>query len=321
MTPLAVAVCLALASVTLAVAGRRQRAIGAARRAADAAPCRHRLGARTRASLLAQVRLAPLALLLLVGRALVQLAFWRFEPAPGRRSAWARAARAGSRPWARSASCWSWRAVARASRATRRVRRHWREAATPIDDSGLARAAPTGRRRLPGRGGGGRVAARAVRVAATWPTPARRARLPSWPPTNAPTCAARDNLTRAAFAATPLRRSGGRPARASLGGRGRRGRRPDGPPGGDGVTLAPALIKVARLAVPVEPAAGAGQRAHRRRHLESRVRRLLEPPPPASARAAWWVSLARRGRGWSRPRRRCLRQVYHAAEFLVAFGR
>ena len=41
-----------------------------------------RIGARTRASLLAQARLAPLSLTL-VAVPLVQLAFWRFEPAAG----------------------------------------------------------------------------------------------------------------------------------------------------------------------------------------------------------------------------------------------
>lgn len=75
--PAGLAVCLALATVTLAAAAGHlcvALAGSATRRASWG-----RLGARARASLLAQARLAPLTLVA-VGVPLVQVAFWRFEP-------------------------------------------------------------------------------------------------------------------------------------------------------------------------------------------------------------------------------------------------
>jgi hypothetical protein len=132
--------------------------------------------------------------------------------------------------------------------------------------------------------------------------------------------AALDNLTRAAFAATPL------PARlssrlehawaaaseeaADLAARA----------GGSGVTLASALLKVAALALPAaspRPALasaliGAGG-------LEPRVRRLLAPPP-ALGRTTWWLSVACTA-GLVAASSSLLRQVYDIAEFVVAAGR
>ena len=313
MTPLVVAVCLALASLTLAVAAGA--AIGAVGARLMRTPAATRLGARTRASLLAQLRLAPLGLLLPVGL-VVQLAFWRFEPA-----------QAGERVGPLLVGLAAMGALgvllavarlARASYATRLVRRHWREAATPAA--------------IPGwRGRAYRVdsAFPVVAVVGVWRpelfvashvadacTPGEIAVVAAHEHAHV---AARDNLTRAAFAATPfvgpaadwLERAWAAAAEEAADLKARAG--------GSGVTLAAALVKVTRLAAPVEPRPalisaliGAGT-------LDGRVRRLLDPPP-RMGRAAWWVSLAGAAVlvAAASP---VLRQVYQAAEFVVAFGR
>ena len=78
MTPLVIAALLGLATVAAGATVGGLVIVLAARLLPLAAAAR--IGARTRASLIAQARLAPLSLTL-VALPLVQLAFWRFEPA------------------------------------------------------------------------------------------------------------------------------------------------------------------------------------------------------------------------------------------------
>ena len=131
--------------------------------------------------------------------------------------------------------------------------------------------------------------------------------------------AARDNLMRAAFAATPfvgssagwLERAWATAAEEAADLTARNG--------GSGVTLAAALVKVAGLAMPVGPRPALASALIGAGALEGRVRRLLDPPP-ALGRALWWVSAAATAAlvAASSP---MLRHVYQTAEFVVAFGR
>jgi hypothetical protein len=314
VTPPLVAVALLLASVAVAAAlGAVLAAIALALLHSGAVAG---LGARTRASLLAQARLAPAAVIVPLS-AVVQVAFWRYEPAhSGERVGPLLAVLAviGAVLTVRSGA-----RLLTALRATSRLRRHWRDAGRPV--------------RVPGWSG------LAYRVDADFPVVAV---VGVWRPELfvaarvAAACspveiavvaaherahvAALDNLTRAAFAATPL--PAGLAARleqawaaaaeeaADLAARA----------GGSGLTLASALLKVAGLALPAPPPRaalastliGAGG-------LEPRVRRLLAPPP-ALGRAAWWLSAAFTA-GLVVVSSPLLRQVYGAAEFVVAFGR
>ena len=313
MTPLAVALCLALASVTLAVAAGT--VIGTLGARLMRTPAAQRLGARTRASLLAQLRLAPLGLLLPVGL-VVQVAFWRFEPA-----------QAGERVgpllvgFTVLGACGVLLAMGRlvrANRATGVVREQWRAAATPTA--------------IPGwRGPAYRVDSGfpVVAVVGVWRPELFVATHVADACTHGEIAvvaahehahvAARDNLMRAAFAATPFVGSAAELARAGLGRRGRGGRGPDRPQGRQRRHAGRSVGEGGPPGDAGRAAPGARQRAHRRRRPRG--------PPPAAARSAAADGprrlVGRRGRdGWlvaaSSP---VLRQVYDAAEFVVAFGR
>ena len=313
MSPLVVALCLALASVTLAVAAGT--AIGAVGARLMRAPAATRLGARTRASLLAQLRLAPLGLLLPIGL-VVQLAFWRFEPAQtGERvgPVLVGLAAVGALGLVLAAA-----RLARASRATRLVRRHWREAATP--------AAIPGWR---GRAYQVECAFPVVAVVGVWRpelfvatqvadacTPGEIAVVAAHEHAHV---AARDNLMRSAFAATPFVGPAGDWLERVWAAAAEEAADLTARQGGSGVTLAAALVKVASLAGPLEPRPVLASALIGAGALEGRVRRLLDPPP-RMGRAAWWVSVAVAAVlvAASSPG---LRQVYDAAEFMVAFGR
>ena len=278
MTPLVVAFCLAFAAVTLAVAAGT--AIGTLGARLMRSPAAARLGARTRASLLAQLRLAPLGLVLPVGL-VVQLAFWRFEPAQS-------GERAGPllavlTVLGTLALLLSVARVARASRATSLVRRQWRNAALPTT--------------IPGwRGPAYRVdsAFPVVAVLGVWRpelfvathvaeacTPGEIAVVAAHEHAHV---AARDNLMRAAFAATPfvgsaadwLERAWAAAAEEAADLTARRG--------GSGVTLAAALVKVASLAMPVEPRPALASALIGAGTLERRVRRLLDSATPSRPR-------------------------------------
>ena len=314
MTPPLVALCLALATLVIAAGlGSVLAALGL--RLLDTAAFA-RLGARTRASLLAQFRLAPAAVLFPLVMA-VQVAFWRYEPAHGGERLGPLLvvlAAAGGVLALQSA-----RRLLAAQCATRRVRRQWHEAGRHIEVGGW-------------RGTAYRVDADfpVVAVVGVWRPElfvASRVAAACSPHEIAVVAAherahvaALDNLTRAAFVVTPL------PSRlavrlelawaaaaeeaADLSARA----------GGSGVTLASALLKVANLALPPKPSPlvlasaliGAGG-------IETRVRRLLAPPP-ALGRTAWWVSGALTV-GLVVAALPALRQVHQAAEFIVALGR
>ena len=131
--------------------------------------------------------------------------------------------------------------------------------------------------------------------------------------------AARDNLMRAAFAATPFVGSAGNWLERAWAAAAEEAADLTARKGGSGVMLAAALVKVARLATPVEPRPALGSALIGAGTLEGRLRRLLDPPPQMG-RAAWWVGVAATAAlaAASSP---VLRQVYDAAEFVVAFGR
>ncbi len=224
------------------------------------------------------------------GRLVVQLAFWRFEPA-----------QAGERVGSR---CSSARGRGRARRPAGRAHGLRGPAVPP---GACAGTGARRRRRRRFRDG----AARAYRVDADFPVVAV---VGVWRPELfvagrvAAACtpgeiavvaaherahvAARDNLMRAAFAATPLAGSRRPTARAGLGGRRRGGRRPDGPrrrqrrhagcgagQGGEPGAARRAAGRrwPARSSAPA-PSSGASDGCSSRR--------------PGSGRAAWWVSLA-----------------------------
>ena len=315
MTPGALTLCVALATVALSAAAGNALVVlaGVLTRRRVWTAC----GARTTASLLVQARLAPLTLSL-VCVPLVQLAFWHYEPASKVEPAGAvllLLAAAGA--WVLAAMVYrTWRCV----HATWRVARAWRQAGVAAHVPGWNGRAWIVDSRFPvvavvgvGRGElyvsadvvGACSAAEIAAIAAH-----ERAHVTG-----------RDNLTRVLFALAPAAsRAAARIERAwaatieeiaDLHARA----------SGDGVTLAQALTKVARLALgattppPVAISAFIGGD-----DLEVRVRRLLEPAQhagrslrgmpfmavvPAAIAAAIW----------------CLPEIYEAAEFLVSLGR
>lgn len=315
MTPPVIALLLAFAAVAVGVAaGGLVIALAATLlpRLATA-----RIGARTRASLLAQARLAPLSLTL-VTLPLVQLAFWRFEPAAAQESSGpalpllavigaAIVALVVARGWTALAAT---RAIARAWRAAgeRRVLPGWRGRVWVVDTA-FPVVAVVGVRRPDLY-----VSAGVLRAC----SPAELAAIAAHEDAHV---AARDNLTRVLFALAPA--AGAAAARleqawaataeeaADLGARA----------AGDGLTLARALTTVARLALgaplapPLAMSAFIGGDS-----LEARVTRLLEPARPAGRTFAGFpasviVPLALAVVFWGLP------AVYHAAEFLVRLGR
>lgn len=314
MTAPLIAVCLGLASVAVATA-TGHAVMAAAERALRGAWWLRR-GARTRAGWLLHARLAPATLSLLFVP-LVQLAFWVFEPATGSESvglvlpglavAGLAVVLLGVR-----------RAVVTVA-ATRRLTTTWRRVAAPHAVDGWQGPAWLVATQYP------LVAVVGVRRAELFVSHGvERA------------CSAReieaiaaherahvrghDNLTRLALALTPaLGRSAACLERAwestaeelaDLQSRA----------GGDGLTLARALMKVARLAaglevpqaLPISALIGTGD-------LEARVRRLLAAPaapgrPVGRVPAALAVVLVLGATAG-------LRTIYAAAELLVHLGR
>ena len=315
MSPSAVRLCLALASVALAVAfGHLLVALtsAATRRAGW-----KRLGLRTRASLLVQARLAPLTLALAIVP-LVQIAFWRFEPVqhaerPGLALPLLAVAGAGLLAVVARRG---WRSLA----ATQRVTRAWRGTGDRTEIAGWQGPAWIVRTPFPivAVVGVGRaelyVSHEVLRVCDA-------AELAAIAAHERAHVAGHDNLTRLLFAVAPAAgRAAGRlerlwaataeeiadvQARAS----------------GDGVTLAQALTKVARLAVGAPPPAPLAMSALiGDDRLEGRVRRLLEPAQHPGAMLRGWptaavVPVALAAVVWGLP------AIYDAAEFLVTLGR
>ncbi|HUU34492.1 MAG TPA: M48 family metalloprotease [Vicinamibacterales bacterium] len=274
-------------------------------------------GARTAASLLVQARLAPLTLTL-VCVPLVTLAFWRYEPAQTMEATGValRLLAAGG-VWVLVVTARrGWQSV----RATGRVVRAWRQAGVPADVPGWQGRAWVVDTRVPvvavvGVGRGELyVSADVLRACTTAEIAAIAAHERAH-------VTGRDNLTRVLFALAPaVRRAAARLERtwaataeeiADLHARA----------GGDGVTLAQALTKVARLAPgataapPIAISAFIGGD-----DLEGRVRRLLEPArhPGHSLRGmpfAAVVPIAIAAAIWGLP------EIYEAAEFVVKLGR
>ncbi|MBP7777974.1 MAG: M48 family metalloprotease [Acidobacteria bacterium] len=275
------------------------------------------IGARTRASLLAQARLAPLSLTLLA-LPLVQLAFWRFEPAahqevPGLVLPLLAVAGLGVLG---TVMVRGWRALA----ATREVARAWRTTAIAGTVPGWRGRAWVVETAFPV------VAVVGVRrpdlyVSADVLGACSAAELAAISAHEHAHVAARDNLMRVLFALAPA--AGWAAARveeawastveeaADLGARA----------AGDGVTLARALTTVARLSLgtaaapPLAMSAFIGGDS-----LEARVRRLLEPARPAGPACAGLTAgalatLVVAVVVWGLP------AVYAAAEALVRLGR
>lgn len=316
MTPLLIALLLGFATVAAGVAAGSVVVVLAAQLLPRPA-LTARIGARTRASLLAQARLAPLSLTL-VALPLVQLAFWRFEPAAQQESSgWplpvlamigaAIVARVAARAWTALAAT---RAIARTWRAAgvRRALPGWHGRAWVIDTA-FPVVAVVGVRRPD------------LYVSADVLRACSAAELAAIAAHEHAHVAARDNLTRVLFALAPA--AGASAARlerawaataeeaADLGARA----------AGDGVTLARALTTVARLALgaplapPLAMSAFIGGDS-----LEARVTRLLAPARPAGRTvaglpASLLVPLALAAASWGLP------AVYDAAEFLVRLGR
>jgi len=315
MTHGVLTVCVALATVALSAAAGNALVLLAGyltRRQAWSA-----LGARTTASLLVQARLAPLTLTL-VAVPLVQAAFWTFEPAHKVETTGA--------PLQLLAAAGAWVLVVMAHRAgasvyaTWQVARVWRQAGLPADVPGWPGRAWIVASRFPvvavvGVGRGELyVSADVVRACSAAEIAAIAAHERAH-------VTGRDNLTRILFALAPaVTRAAARLERAwaataeeiaDLHARA----------AGDGVTLAQALTKVARLALgttappPLAISAFVGGD-----DLEGRVRRLLEPAqhPGRSLRGmpcAAVVPAAIAAAVW------CLPQIYEAAEFVVKLGR
>lgn len=315
MTQAAIAACLCFASIALAaLAG--QVAIVIAERATRLRGWT-RLGARTRASLLVHARLAP-ATLSVVFAVLVQAAFWAFEPAGHDEPLGAvlgLLALAGAGLVAVvTARAW------RSALATRRLAEAWRACGVEHRVEGWDGRAWIVRTPFPV------VAVIGVREAELFVSHDVMA---ACSPRELATVAAherahvtgRDNLTRLLLAITPaVGAAAGRLERAweataeelaDLTARA----------GGNGVTLAGALLKVARLvdrardmpALAISAFIGDGS-------LEARVRRLLAPPRAAGP-AVQGPSLALNaalllcGVVWGLP------AIYDAAEALVRLGR
>lgn len=315
MTPLAIAALLGFATVA-AGAGVGGLVIVLAARLVPLATTA-RVGARTRASLIAQARLAPLSLTL-VALPLVQLAFWRFEPAAQQEAiGWVLpglAALGAGLVWLVAVRAF------RALAATRAIARAWRAAGVCrmlpgwqgrawIIDTAFPVVAVVGVRRpeffVSSRVLGACSAAELTAIAAH-----EHAHV-----------VARDNFTRVLFVLAPA--AGAAAARlehawaataeeaADLAARA----------AGDGVTLACALTTVARLAIgaplapPIAMSAFIGGDS-----LEARVTRLLAPARPtgrtfAAVPASVLVPLALAVALWGLP------AVYEASEFLVRLGR
>jgi Zn-dependent protease with chaperone function len=313
MSPAWLAAGLALASLAVAIA------LGVLVAAVAEGAARTRrfvgLGPRTRATLLAQARLAP-ALLALPFAAVVQLAFWRFEPAHAAEPAGpalAGAALAGAALLFVAAA-----RVVRAVRATRVVRRAWLRSAQRLHVpawTGRAFAIDSPFPVVAVAGVWRPELYVAVQVAGAC-TPAEMAQVAAHERAHV---AARDNLVRAAFAATPM------PARlaarledawdaaseeaADVAARG----------GGSGVTLASALVKVAGLALATAPSPVLASAFIGAESLDGRVQRLLAPAPACGA-PAWWLGALAVGSvvAGTLP---TLHGLYQAAEFVVGFGR
>ena len=314
MSPAALRVCLAFASVALAVAfGHLLVALtsAATRRAGWT-----RLGARTRASLLVQARLAPLTMALVLVP-LVQLAFWHFEavqpvertgpvlPLLGAIGAGLLAMAIGR----------GWRSLA----ATLRVARAWRGVGERTAIIGWPGQAWIVRTPFPVVAVVG-VGRANLYVSADVVGACNLAEIAAIAAHERAHVAGGDNLTRVLFALGPV--TGPAAARlerqwaataeeiADLHARA----------AGEGVTLAQALAKVARLAVgttalpPLPMSALIGGDS-----LERRVRRLLEPAQPPGVTLRGWpavavVPVAIAAAIWGLP------LVYAAAEYVVKFG-
>lgn len=315
MTNGVLTLCVALATVALAAAAGNALVLVAdvlARGRAWTA-----VGARTAASLLVQARLAPLTLPL-VSVPLVSLAFWRYEPVHQAE------ATGVALPLLAAGGAWVLAMMARRGwqclRATGRVVRTWRQAGVPVDVPGWQGRAWVVDTQFPvvavvGVGRGELyVSADVVRACSSAEIAAIAAHERAH-------VTGRDNLTRMLFALAPAaRRAAARLERtwtataeeiADLQARA----------AGDGVTLAQALVKVARLALgataapPIAVSAFIGGD-----DLEGRVRRLLEPArhPGYSLRGmpiAVVVPVAIAAAVW------CLPDIHAAAEFLVKLGR
>lgn len=315
MTRGLIGVCLALAAITLATAvahGVMSVAAGAMRMASWRG-----LGARTRAGLLLQARLAPLTLSL--GFVLVvELAFWAFEPATASEHvglALPTLALAGLC----LATTGLWRGVV-ATRSTRRLAAIWRQSAEPHVVEGWQGAAWLVRTRFPlvavvGFGRAELFVSTEVQRACS---PRELEAIAAHERAHV---GGRDNLTRLLLTVTP----GLGPAAARLeqawDATAEELADMQSRTEGDGVTLARALTKVARLVadaaeprrLAISTLIGAGS-------LETRVRRLLVPPAPPGPRvraaSAMAVTTATLGAAlWGLP------AIYDAAELLVRLGR
>lgn len=314
MTPAALAVCLAFAAFACATFAGAAVVVATDRVTRTGGWTR--LGPRTRASLVAGARLAPLTFALAFV-ALVQLAFWKFEPVHQGEHSGApllllAAAGVGLVVLAAARTWHAWRA-------TRTLIRTWRSSgAAPADVPGWPGPAWAVDTTFPV------VAVAGVHTAELFVSSGvldacSPAELEVIVAHERAHLAGRDNLTRLLFLATPVT---GRAARrleeqwiataeevADLRAR----------DAGDGVTLARALTKVARLAVdastpPLMASALIGGDS-----LERRVRRLLEPATDPGRRVRGLAALT------AVPALAAglfgLPLVYEAAEFLVRLGR
>lgn len=276
-----------------------------------------RLGARTRAAVLAQARLAPLTLGF-TATALVVTAFWRFEPRTPAESMGlplAALALAGAAIASGAAV-----RVARALRATAAIAGSWRRAGDthPIPgwtgpawvvDTVFPVVAVVGVRRAE------------LFVSSTVLAACSSAELAAIAAHERAHVAARDNLVRVGFAAAPAVGAAARRLEGLWAATAEECADLAARAAGDGVTLARALTKVARLAVgESEVPALAASAFIGADGLERRVRRLLEPArhpgrvvPGVSAAALTAVAAA--AIRWGLP------ALYDATEFVVALGR
>jgi Zn-dependent protease with chaperone function len=315
VTSVMLAACLGGAAVALGVAaGAAVMALAEALTRTVSWSC---LGAVTRASLLAQARLSPLTFSLVLVP-LMQVAFWRFEPA-------GQAEPAGA-ALVMLAAAGAWAVVlaavraARVLRATLHLAGEWRHASTSLGLPGWAGRAWVVRTPVPvvavvGVGRAELFVSSAVIDACS------DAELAAIAAHERAHVAGGDNLMRLGFALAPaagpaagrLERAWAATAEeiADLHARA----------AGDGVTLARALTKVARLALdgfaapPLVASALIGGDS-----LERRVRRLLEPArhPGRALKglpAAALLPMTAVAAVWGLP------LVYEATEWLVRFGR
>lgn len=316
MTEAVLLACLSLATVALATgAGNALVALVAVALRRGQFPT---VSVRMRARLLAQARLAPLSLSLVLVP-LVQLAFWRFEPAQsaeptGLALPLLAAVGAGVLTVALRHA---WRSL----RATELVARAWRRAGQPARIPGWQGRAWIVRTEFPVVAVVG-VSQAELFVSADVIEACSAQEIAAIAAHERAHVTGRDNLTRLLFALAPAAsRASARLERAwaataeeiaDLQARA----------AGDGLTLAQALTKVARLAVhqPTPVPSLAISALIGGDHLEGRVRRLLEPaqPPGRALRglpALVAVSAAVAAAQW------CLPAVYAAAEFVVSLGR